>query len=71
MSLFHKSNKSFISFDPPEEGGDGLNDMIASERQEGAFDLFSQESGEALADYFNNALAMSGATLGDSAEREA
>lgn len=70
MSLFHNHYKSSIRFDDPEEGGDGLNDMIAAER-EGAIDLFSQESGEELADYLTNALAMGGVALSDSREQEA
>jgi hypothetical protein len=70
MLLFHNHNQSSVRFDTPEEGGDGLNDMIAGERQEGAIDLFFQESGEDLEAYLNGALAMGSAALSDSHEQE-
>jgi hypothetical protein len=68
MSLFH-NRKSSISFQEPEEGGDGLREMIEDERQEGAIDLFSPETGEELEAYLSNALAMGGVALSDSEQK--
>lgn len=70
MTLFHQ-HKSSISFEAPEEGGDGLREMIEGEKKEGAINLFSQETGEDLEAYLNNALAMGGTALSDSQDQEA
>jgi len=68
MSLFHNRNSS-INFQKPDEGGDGLREMIKDEQSDG-FDIFSQETGEELEAYLNNALAIGGVALGDSRDEE-
>ncbi|GEM_PF-1973079 len=68
MSFLRRSN-SLIHFQTPDEGGDGLRDMIKDEQRDG-FDIFSQETGEELEAYLNSALAIGGVTQGDSRDEE-
>lgn len=70
MSLFSR-HKSSIHFQQPEEGGDGLRQMIEDEKSESnAIDLFEPETGEKLQAYLEDALAMGGVALSDSREQE-
>lgn len=70
MSLF-SHHKSSIHFQQPEEGGDGLRQMIEDERNDNnAIDLFAPETGEELQAYLDGALAMGGVAINDARDQE-